>query len=252
MNPSHGWLEHEEETHSFQLINGQAAEFEDDPPLLARVIVDVPSKQTNRPFDYVVPEQLRAWVVIGSRVGVPFGPRTVQGFVIGFVSVTDVPIAKLKPIQQLLDLVPPLPPDLVMLAEWMSNRYVCTHTAALQVMLPGALKGKSEKAICIADDGVNNEPDLVSWMNKHMLDEPLVRQLLQYVKEHQPIPADKLLSAFPHAVRVLKVALQSGWLLETEHIKDRIGIKKLKRVTLLLDPEEAEQYAHSLKAKRQQ
>lgn len=251
MNPNRGWLEHEEEP-TVQIEYGQAALYLDsEPPLLARVIVDVPSKQTNRPFDYVVPEELRAWVMIGSRVGVPFGPRIVQGFVTGFVTDTDVPVAKLKPIQQLLDLVPPLPPDLVLLAEWISKRYVCTHTSALQVMLPGALKGKSEKAICLGDVESIDELDLVGWMHKHMLDEPLVRQVIHYVREHQPVPADKLLHVFPHAVRVLKVALQSGWLRETEHIKDRMGIKKLKRVTLLLDEEEAERYAQQLKAKRQ-
>ncbi|MGZ9586999.1 primosomal protein N' [Paenibacillus marinisediminis] len=223
-----------------------------DAPLLARVIVDVPSKHTNRPFDYVVPEDMQAWIEIGSRVGVPFGPRTVQGFVIGFVTETDIPLKKLKPIQQLLDLVPPLPPDLVMLAEWMSARYICTHTAALQSMIPSALKGKSEKAIILGDQALSGEVDLIGWLQQHKLEEPAVRRLLHYVQDNQPVPADKLLQTFPHAVHTLKTALQAGWLLETEHIKDRIGVKKLKRVTLNMDPEEAERYSAGLKAKRQQ
>ena len=46
---------------------------------MARVIVDVPSKDTDRPFDYLIPEELRPWVEVGDRVGVPFG---LQGFVI--------------------------------------------------------------------------------------------------------------------------------------------------------------------------
>lgn len=225
---------------------------EDSSPLYASVIVDVPSKQTNRPFDYVVPASMREWIDIGSRVGVPFGPRTVQGFVVGLAQESEFPLQKMKPIQQLLDLIPPLPPDLVMLAEWMSNRYVCTHTAALQVMIPSALKGKSEKAICLGHSPSDGESDLVSWMNKHMLDQPAFRLLLRYVQENQPVPTDKLVQAFPHALRLLKLALASGWLLETEHIKDRIGVKKLKRVSFNVSPEEAEQFAITLKAARQQ
>ena len=102
---------------------------------VAQVIVDVSSKATNRPFDYAVPQDMEAWLEIGSRVGVPFGGRTVQGFVIGLSDTTDVSKSRLKPIQQLLDIVPPLRPDLVQLAKWMSDRYVCTLTAALQVMI---------------------------------------------------------------------------------------------------------------------
>lgn len=38
---------------------------------IAKVIVDVPVKETDRPFDYLVPESMREWIEIGSRVGVP-------------------------------------------------------------------------------------------------------------------------------------------------------------------------------------
>ena len=33
---------------------------------MARVIVDVPSKDTDRPFDYLIPEELRPWVEVGA------------------------------------------------------------------------------------------------------------------------------------------------------------------------------------------
>lgn len=73
---------------------------------IAKVIVDVPVKDTDRPFDYLVPESMREWIEIGSRVGVPFGHRTVQGFVIDLVPRTGEETFKLKQIQELLDIVP--------------------------------------------------------------------------------------------------------------------------------------------------
>nr|WP_275444562.1 primosomal protein N' [Paenibacillus sp. ACRRX] len=270
----------------------QAAEVKDEADevtWIARVIVDIPSKQTNRPFDYSVPESMRPWLEVGSRVGVPFGPRTVQGFVIGLTVGSDIPSARLKAVQQVLDLVPPLPADLVMLAEWMSHRYVCTHTAALQVMIPSALKGKSEKALRLGeearaylsstrsqlmdweDEGPNEsiiseesmgirdagdqhgvgDQTLIGWLSQSMLDEPTVRRLLHYVKEHEPVVTDKLLQAYPYAARAIKASLLAGWLVETERIKDRIGVKKLKRVMLQVSSIEAESFLASLKAKRQ-
>ena len=42
-------------------------------PLLADVIVDVPTLQTNRPYTYLVPHHLSAIMSKGMRVIVPFG-----------------------------------------------------------------------------------------------------------------------------------------------------------------------------------
>ncbi|MBD8496866.1 primosomal protein N' [Paenibacillus arenosi] len=255
---------------------------------IARVIVDVPSKQTDRPFDYAIPHDMEPWIEIGSRVGVPFGPRTIQGIVIDRVNGTNIPSKKLKPIQQLLDLVPPLPPDLVRLAEWMSHQYVCTFTAALQVMIPAALKGRTEKALRLgtealrlletqpviddwdengagADDSFwqqsdeelelgkwSGEQTLIGWLNRELLHQPMYRRLLAYVKQHEPVTAEKLLQTFPYAAKAIRASLYAGWLVEIERIKDRIGVKKLKCVCLTLSEEEALAFTTTLKAKRQQ
>ena len=63
---------------------------------LPKVIVDVPVKQTDRPFDYLVPDSMKDWIEVGSRVGVPFGHRTVQGFVVDLVPRTGEESFKLK------------------------------------------------------------------------------------------------------------------------------------------------------------
>ncbi|WCF11134.1 primosomal protein N' [Paenibacillus thiaminolyticus] len=208
---------------------------------IARVIVDVSVKDTDRPFDYAIPPSMADWIETGSRVGVPFGGRTVQGFVIGLSDRTDVPLSRLKPIQQLLDVIPPLPADLVELGMWMSDRYVCTLTAALQAMIPGAIKGKREKALSLGDDarlflqGADGGTDELTLRPDRLLEDPQTRSLLAYVQRNEPLPAPKLLQAFPQEARLIKEALQHGWLQETERIKDRIGVKRLKRVTLTVD-----------------
>ncbi len=42
-------------------------------PQIAKVIVDVPTMQTNRPYDYQVPDTLLDSIQPGMRVAVPFG-----------------------------------------------------------------------------------------------------------------------------------------------------------------------------------
>ncbi|MCF0231428.1 MAG: hypothetical protein HUJ63_03985, partial [Enterococcus sp.] len=51
---------------------------------VAKVIVDVPTMQTDQPFTYLVPENLNEQLAVGMRVEVPFGNgnRHVQGFVL--------------------------------------------------------------------------------------------------------------------------------------------------------------------------
>ena len=115
--------------------------------MYAKVIVDVPAKQTNRAFDYEVPASLSKWVEVGSRVGVPFGPRVLQGFVVELHEETQVDVSRIKPIQNVLDLVPPLTEELVSLGRWVSRMYLCHEVTALQAMLPAALKAKYERAI---------------------------------------------------------------------------------------------------------
>ena len=56
--------------------------------MIAQVIVDVAAKQTDRIFEYQVPEQI-ADLTTGSRVVVPFGRRKVQGFVVGLTKTSQ-------------------------------------------------------------------------------------------------------------------------------------------------------------------
>ena len=52
---------------------------------IAKIIVDVPLMQTDKPFSYEVPKDLEDSISLGSRVHVPFGKgnRLLQGFVVG-------------------------------------------------------------------------------------------------------------------------------------------------------------------------
>ena len=109
----------------------------------ASVIVDVPTKQTDRAFDYEIPEKWQDIIQPGMRVVVPFGPRFVQGFVVQIKSETS--IEKTKPLKECLDLKPVLTEELMNLAFWLKDETLCFTISAFQVMLPAAMKAKYEK-----------------------------------------------------------------------------------------------------------
>lgn len=118
---------------------------------LAQVIVDVPAMQTDQPFSYLIPPQLA--VEVGMRVEVSFGPRHVQGFVIGFAEVPEPLPTNLKPIIRVLDLAPVLNQELLALADYMKATTFAFKVTCLQTMLPSVMKADYQKSFYqIADD----------------------------------------------------------------------------------------------------
>ncbi|WP_421384518.1 primosomal protein N' [Bacillus salacetis] len=114
---------------------------------IASVTVDVPTMQTDRAFDYSIPEPWQGKILPGMRVIVPFGPRKVQGFVMGIKETSEA--KKLKNLVQPMDLTPVLNEDLLHMADWLTEQTLCFKISALQVMLPAAMKAKYEKKIIL-------------------------------------------------------------------------------------------------------
>ncbi|ALS21555.1 MULTISPECIES: primosomal protein N' [Paenibacillus] len=204
--------------------------------MYAKVIVDVPAKPTNRAFDYVVPEAMKDLVTVGSRVGVPFGPRTVQGFVVELHEGTELDPAKLKPIAQILDLIPPLTPELVKLARWISRTYLCHEITALQAMIPGALKAKYERHVKVDEHGGRRG----GHENVLMLPVPNQEEILNYVRKQETVRLETLLEKFAGDTLLVKQLLEDGVLTEVHMVKDRMSAKKALTV---FPPENPEQLA---------
>ena len=115
---------------------------------IASVIVDVPAKQTDKAFDYLIPDKWLDIIQPGIRVIVPFGPRKIQGFVIGTKAQSD--FAKLKEIVEPIDLVPVLNKELLELGHWLTETTLSFKIVTFQAMLPAALKAKYEKKVSLA------------------------------------------------------------------------------------------------------
>lgn len=89
------------------------------------------------PFDYRLPEELRAGVDVGSMLVVPFSGRKLLGVVVGLADSSEVAEEKLLAPLRALDGGPPtLPAELVGLAEWIAAEYCSTLARALALVLP--------------------------------------------------------------------------------------------------------------------
>jgi len=95
-------------------------------------------------FDYLLPERSEeAAALIGQRVLVPWGRRTVIGIVIGVSAESAVPVAKLKPVRALLDDLPALPARWLALGQFAAQYYQRPLGEVLLPALPTLLRRAS-------------------------------------------------------------------------------------------------------------
>jgi primosomal protein N' (replication factor Y) len=108
--------------------------------MIADVAVNYPTGPALQTFHYDVPPGLS--VLPGHLVRVPFGPREVQGLVVGLVE--ESAVVDRRPILGLLDPQPVLTPPLLALARWIAEYYCCQLNEALWAMLPAVLAQRAE------------------------------------------------------------------------------------------------------------
>lgn len=105
--------------------------------MVADIFVNVPVKKLDKPFTYCVPSQFD-YVREGWRVLVPFGGRTVEGFVIAVRDIAEYESKfALKPIVDILDEEPWFSPSMMQMAKKISEYYLCTMAEAMRLFIPG-------------------------------------------------------------------------------------------------------------------
>jgi primosomal protein N' (replication factor Y) (superfamily II helicase) len=74
-------------------------------------------------FDYLIPDAMVCAPAKGCRVRVAFGRKEVVGLIISVGNESTFPVAKLKPIIELIDANPVIPEDLLKILQWASSYY---------------------------------------------------------------------------------------------------------------------------------
>ena len=117
----------------------------------AEIAVELPIEGT---FTYLVPEELRADVRTGRRVLVPFGRRTVTGYVLGFLSAPPEGVTGVKPLIDLLDPFPVFDAKKLEFYRWLSSYYFAPLGEVLSLTHPGGASVSSKRFFYITDKGV--------------------------------------------------------------------------------------------------
>lgn len=101
--------------------------------MIASVVVDIPARAIDRPFDYRVPDELVSAVGVGVPVLVPFGGRQAVGYVVGLPETSG--LAELRAIDAVLGEAL-FDAAHASVASWIADEYLCPLSEALRLMLP--------------------------------------------------------------------------------------------------------------------
>ena len=137
----------------------------------AAVVPDTRSILPRDVFTYSVPADLADLAVPGARVEVPFGARTVLGYVVARTEESDIDAP--RPLTRVLEEAPLLDPVAVQLARWIAERYVAPLGEVIKAMLPTGVRSAkpggrkrgprtTSRSVAAIDEAVSTQAPLLS------------------------------------------------------------------------------------------
>jgi len=107
-----------------------------------QVILNNNSKSTDQLYTYGVPKELEKIIKTGMRVKVNFGrnKHIIDALIISVTSTSDFPDNKIKPIIDIIDENPIVKDEMIKLAFWIRDRYLCKYSDAIRLMIPSMIK----------------------------------------------------------------------------------------------------------------
>ena len=152
--------------------------------MIAEVIINRSAKKLNRTFDYNIPKEMQDFVIIGSKVIVPFGnsKKPEEAYVIGIKERSNFEVKDIVKIEDSLTNFQ------IKLAKWMAKHYFCNVSDCIKLMLtPGTgrkenkVQDKTINSVYLKKDIEEIEFDIE---NRKLKSEKQIR-ILKFVKDNE-------------------------------------------------------------------
>ena len=123
-------------------------------PQYAQVAVPVHLTKT---FTYRLPPSMQRVAQVGSRVMVQLGRKPTTGYIVALLpklrSGTSLIESEIKDVQELLDVEPPLTPEVLEITRWVSDYYAAPWGEVLRAALPAGINVAVEQTVSITNQG---------------------------------------------------------------------------------------------------
>ena len=172
---------------------------------IVRIALDIPLSTL---FDYFVTENMM--VVVGQRVIVPFGRKQVVGVVMECMVESALDTSRIKAVLQVLDVVPPLPSDILKLLRFCSDYY--QHPLGMTVLaaLPARMRGSEpvilKRALAYGLSASGSSLDLDQLPKRKVIQRRILAAM-----QSSGLSANQVRALAPSAMATLKVLMEAGW-----------------------------------------
>ena len=131
-------------------MNSAVEKATDTTPQYAQVAVPVHLAKT---FTYRLPPSMQPVARVGSRVLVPLGTKPSTGYIVALLprlrSGTSLVESEVKDVQQLLDVEPPLTPEVLEITRWVADYYAAPWGEVMRAALPAGINATVEQTVSI-------------------------------------------------------------------------------------------------------
>ena len=199
--------------------------------MLIQVILPLPLQDT---FTYEVPDDMREYIAIGTRVLVQFGRKKYYTAIVAGVNQTIPVHYEVKQIMAVLDPHPALRYPQLKFWEWIADYYLCSVGEVMKAALPTGLKIESESVITLNSE-FNPDDDGVRLTDR----QAEIVAALQHSGRESLAGIEKLLgikNVAPH----VNALLASGVVRIDEKIVEKYRAKTVSKVRMLCGRDDTE------------
>lgn len=190
--------------------------------LFTEIIVDITARGVDRVFHYAVPDVFRDIITVGSRVLVPFGSRRLAGYVAGFGCPPGE--IKVREISDILDAEPVFTMELLEIARWMADNYLCSTAEALGRIISPRLGIKAARKVKLLRPSLSSTG--MEDVLRKMARSPKQAAALRMAMESPGLTRRELAAAAQVTPKTVDALVEKG-LLEAE-VKSTSGFHDLK------------------------
>lgn len=205
------------------------------------VVINNTTREYDKFYDYIVPDELCDYIMPGVRVLVPFGRgnRLREAFVMEVKQTSQ--FANLKEVSQVIDDTPILTSELIGLSKYMKKRYICTYDMAIHCMLPTGLGLLYRQDAIVVNDSFTDQN--ISELNE---DEKKIIKML--TENDGKLSVDKLkeMSKKP-VMKVLNELVLKEYIQIVNHFEMKIKAKTVKAAYPIKEEEEFQELINNNK-----
>lgn len=119
-------------------------------PMYAQVAFPIHLTKT---FTYLLPPSIQQVARVGSRVMVRLGNKPVTGYIVALLPGASLVESEIKEVQELLDVDPPLTPEVLNITRWVADYYAAPWGEVMRAALPAGINATVEQSIAITPAG---------------------------------------------------------------------------------------------------